>query len=210
MTTALHIICKYHCPEFIFLGMSVKPHHTCHYHKIQLDLYLFGVMGALICLLNKRVAEVGSPASIGVHLICNRAKLKSSLLSRHFWWCTLQILCMLLHIYCSDDSMLNNNLLNIQVSAKLSKLAWNEICVYIWHYFLWKSKFYKHNLSYSNQAVSWKAIWLLYNSKLAVVIYNAQYCIIFNSVYISTNHLPGFVQHLIWFCLLKGMLFADD
>ena len=45
--------------------------------------------------------------------------------------------------------------------------------------------------------LSEKTICLLYKRECAVVIYNTQYFIILNSVYISTYHLSGLVWHYI-------------
>ena len=53
------------------------------------------------------------------------------------------------------------------------------------------------------QVIHCQTVSLLYNRKLAVVMYNAQKWFIFNKKkYTSTNHLPWLAWYFIWNCLL--------
>ena len=61
---------------------------------------------ALIGLLNKSVVGLGSPTPVGIDLICNKARLMSSLFSRHFDDAHSQILCVLLLVLCCGDGMM--------------------------------------------------------------------------------------------------------
>ena len=61
-----------------------------------------------IGLLNKSVTGPGNSAPIGVTIICNKVRLMSLLLSKHFYWCTSQILCLLAPVHCSGGGMMKS------------------------------------------------------------------------------------------------------
>ena len=99
------------------------------------SLFVFGNR-VLIVLLNRSVAVLGGPVPIDIDLIGNKARIMSSLLSRHFlmvhfmnilhastsplhwWWCDEVMAC------------------SVQLPERLSKFVWYEICAFIWYYFL--------------------------------------------------------------------------
>ena len=67
--------------------------------------------------------------------------------------------------------------------------------------FLGESGFCKYNHGCFNLVISCKTFSSFYNSKLAVVIYNAQKSFNFDENDTSTKHLPGLAWYFIWDCL---------
>ena len=63
------------------------------------------------------MAWLGNPVHIGNDLICNKARLTSLLLSKHFWQFTSQTLCMLLPVHSLAMVWWNYGLVYVQMPA---------------------------------------------------------------------------------------------
>ena len=88
----------------------------------------------IISHLNNSVIGLGRPASMGIDLICNRARFTLLIVCRHFLWCIWKSLCMLYPDQCSGG----DRMMFWSALCFFCKIAWTSM---MWNFFLHLKQF---------------------------------------------------------------------